>query len=256
MIRVDDLAVRYGQVLAASDVALTAEDGTTLGLIGPNGSGKSSVLRSVLGAIRRAGGTVLIDGDDADGLHDTERAKRLASVAQEEPSGLPLTAWESVLLGRSIHVSGWSRYRPGDEAIAEEALELAGVLHLADRSVDDLSGGERQRVLIARALAQQASHVLLDEPTNHLDVRYQHEILTLVRSLPFTTIVVLHDLNLAARYCDDLVLLEAGRVVARGTPSEVLEPSIIERVYGIGVERTELDGLPQLLFTPLGARRA
>ncbi|MGO2111514.1 MAG: ABC transporter ATP-binding protein, partial [Pseudoclavibacter sp.] len=155
---------------------------------------------------------------------------------------------------RSPRLSGWSDYREADEIAAADAMARAGVTDLAHRTIDDLSGGERQRVLIARALAQEASHLLLDEPTNHLDVRYQHEILSLVRELPLTTIVVLHDLNLAARYCDVLVLLERGRVVASGAPDEVLTPETLQPVYGIDVRRLDLDGVPQLVFAPLGAR--
>jgi len=250
MITVGDLSVNYGQVAAVGGVSLTALDGGTLGLIGPNGSGKSTVLRAILGALDAAGGVILIDGDNARALSARERSRRLAIVAQEEPSGLPLTAWDSVILGRSVHISGWQSYRNEDERAAEQAMEDTGTLHLRDRSMDELSGGERQRVLIARALAQAASHLLLDEPTNHLDVRYQHELLTVVAGLPLCTVVVLHDLNLAARYCDQVVLLDRGQVMAAGDPSAVLTSENLEPVYGIDVTRTDLDGVPQLLFTP------
>ncbi|GHD81219.1 iron complex transport system ATP-binding protein [Salinibacterium amurskyense] len=250
MITVGDLSVKYGQVAAVAGVSLSALDGGTLGLIGPNGSGKSTVLRAILGALDSAAGTIMIDEDDARALTARERSRRLAIVAQEEPSGLPLTAWDSVILGRSVHVSGWQSYRDEDERAAEQAMVDTGTLHLRDRSMDELSGGERQRVLIARALAQAASHLLLDEPTNHLDVRYQHELLTVVAGLPLCTVVVLHDLNLAARYCDQLVLLDGGTVVAAGDPASVLTPENLEPVYGIDVTRTDLDGVPQLLFTP------
>ncbi|MGJ8722182.1 MAG: ABC transporter ATP-binding protein, partial [Salinibacterium amurskyense] len=249
-ITVGDLSVKYGQVAAVAGVSLSALDGGTLGLIGPNGSGKSTVLRAILGALDSAAGTIMIDGDDARVLTARERSRRLAIVAQEEPSGLPLTAWDSVILGRSVHISGWQSYRDEDERAAEQAMVDTGTLHLRDRSTDELSGGERQRVLIARALAQAASHLLLDEPTNHLDVRYQHELLSVVAGLPLCTVVVLHDLNLAARYCDQLVLLDGGTVVAAGDPASVLTPENLEPVYGIDVTRTDLDGVPQLLFTP------
>ncbi|GAA1857887.1 ABC transporter ATP-binding protein [Microbacterium koreense] len=250
MITAEGVTVRYGRTVALDAADLIAHTGTTFGLIGPNGSGKSTLLRSILGAVRRAGGRVEIDGQPVDGLTARQRAQRLAVVAQEEPSGLPLTAWDSVLLGRSPRLSGWSRYRAVDEAAASDAMTRAGVDHLAHRHVDELSGGERQRVLIARALAQEATHLLLDEPTNHLDVRYQHDILSLVHGLPLTTIVVLHDLNLAARYCDELMLLDAGNVAARGTPHDVLVPETLEPVYGIDMRRIDLDGVPQLVFRP------
>ncbi|MBG6055721.1 iron complex transport system ATP-binding protein [Salinibacterium sp. CAN_S4] len=250
MITVGDLSVNYGQVAAVTGVSLTARDGGIVGLVGPNGSGKSTVLRAILGALEATSGQITVDGDETTTLSSRERARRIAVVAQEEPSGLPLTAWDSVLLGRSVHVTGWKSYRPEDTYAAEEAMRSTGTLHLASRSTDELSGGERQRVLIARALAQAATHLLLDEPTNHLDVRYQHELLTLIARLPLCTIVVLHDLNLAARYCDHIVLLDRGRVVAAGVPAAVLTPKHIEPVYEIGATRTDVDGVPQLLFTP------
>ncbi|MDA3145778.1 ABC transporter ATP-binding protein [Leucobacter sp. UCMA 4100] len=145
--------------------------------------------------------------------------------------------------------SNESLRRPLDRRVAAEAIEKVGIGHLSQRVFAGLSGGEKQRALIARALAQEASHLLLDEPTNHLDVRYQHETLHLVRELGTTTIVVLHDLNLAARYCDRLVLLYQGKVVAVGTPDVVLTPEILEPVYGITVERVEHRSVPQLVFT-------
>lgn len=137
-----------------------------------------------------------------------------------------------------------------DEEVAWTSLQRVGATHLGPRSFAGLSGGEKQRVLIARALTQQADHLLLDEPTNHLDIRYQHEILALVKDLGKTAVVVLHDLNLAARYCDDLVLLEHGRLAGSGAASEVIDSDLLERVYGIGVRRVDLDGEAHLLFRP------
>ncbi|MDN3241626.1 ABC transporter ATP-binding protein [Glycomyces tritici] len=252
MIETSGLAVTYGRTAALDGVDLTAADGRVTGLVGPNGSGKSTMLRALLGAVRRAGGTATVDGDDLASLKPRERAERLAAVAQEEHSEFPLTVWESVLLGRSVHRGGWSSYTDEDRDAAHEAMRQTGIDGLADRPLGGLSGGERQRALIARALAQAATHLLLDEPTNHLDVRYQHEILSLVKRLPLCTVTVLHDLNLAARYCDTLVLLDEGRVAAAGPPAEVLRPETIEPVYRIAVSRIDIEGVPQLLFRPLG----
>ena len=133
--------------------------------------------------------------------------------------------------------------------MAVSALERVGALHLASRGLDELSGGEKQRVLMARALVQEARCLLLDEPTNHLDISFQHQLLALVRDLDLTTVVVLHDLNLASRYCDSIVLLEKGRIREMGTPAEVLKPAIIESVYSIEAEDVAAhDGTLQLLF--------
>lgn len=233
-----------------SRVGFAVGTGRTVGLIGPNGSGKTTTLRVVLGAQPMSSGEVRLDGASVSRLPARRMALAVAAVLQEEPAVLPLTVRETVLLGRSVHLSGWQRTRPADEAAAAAALDRTGVAHLAERVLTDLSGGERQRVLIARALAQGSPHLLLDEPTNHLDIRFQHEVLDLVAALPTTTVVVLHDLNLAARYCDELVLLDRGRIAATGAPEQVLRPEVLEPVYGIHVRRVDHDGVPQLTFAP------
>jgi iron complex transport system ATP-binding protein len=172
-------------------------------------------------------------------------------VVQEAGGETALTVAELVLLGRGPHLSTFQRTGRADHEIAARCLTRVGAAHLGARAFAGLSGGERQRVLIARALAQQATHLLLDEPTNHLDIRYQHEVLQLVRDLGTCAVVVLHDLNLAARYCDDLVLLGGGGVVAAGTVDEVLEPAVLEPVYGIGIQRLDLHDAIHLLFHPI-----
>lgn len=255
MIEAGGLSWTYGPTTILEDVDVASHEGRVLGLIGPNGSGKTTLLRLLYGALRGSG-TVEIDGDELTGLPAKEVARRLAVVVQESGTADPnfsgsLTAGEMVLLGRTPHLSAFARAGGHDLEIAAECLERVGGTHLGPRSFAALSGGERQRVLIARALAQEATHLLLDEPTNHLDIRYQHEILSLVRKLGTTAIVVLHDLNLAARYCDDLVLLDRRGVAARGTVDEVLRPEILEPVYGIGVERLELREEIHLLFHSL-----
>jgi len=254
VITAEGLSWSYGtdQVLRA--VALAAPHGRVLGLIGPNGSGKTTLVRLLYGSLTSPTGTVAVDGEELRVLPAREAARRLAVVVQEAGGESSMTVAETVLLGRSPHLSSFQRTGRADHAIAADALVRVGVGHLADRAFSELSGGERQRVLIARALTQQATHLLLDEPTNHLDIRFQHEVLGLVaglaRDLARTVVVVLHDLNLAARYCDDVVLLGEGGVAAAGPVGEVLTPEVLEPVYGIGVERLEAaDGL-HLLFHP------
>nr|WP_196790750.1 ABC transporter ATP-binding protein [Motilibacter aurantiacus] len=229
---------------------MTAKPGQVLGLIGPNGSGKTTLLRTLYASLKPSQGTVLLDGTDLRKVPTREAATKLAVVVQEHGGDMPLLVSEMVMLGRAPHLSTFQRASGRDTAIVADALHRVGVTHLADRPFVGLSGGEKQRVLLARALAQQAEHLLLDEPTNHLDIRYQHEILDLVRSLGITAVVVLHDLNLAARYCHELVLLKKGRVVAAGTPDEVLVPSVLEPVYEVEVRRLDVDGELHLLFRP------
>ncbi|GAB4586482.1 ABC transporter ATP-binding protein [Nocardia sp. IFM 10818] len=250
MITVENVGFGYSGAIVLDRVGLIAETGSTVGLIGPNGSGKSTLLRIIYRALRPRAGAVVIDGLPVSGLRGRELAARLAVVAQDSPADTPLTVTEMVLLGRAPWAGAFQGYSRDDRIAAATALTRVGARHLADRAFGSLSGGERQRVLIARALAQQAQHLLLDEPTNHLDIRFQHELLGLVRGLDVTTLVVLHDLNLAARYCDSLVLLDRGRVAAAGSVDEVLRPEVLEPVYQVTVQRSTAFGSLQLLFGP------
>ena len=245
-------AIRFarGERLVLDMVDLTAHTGEVVGVIGPNGSGKTTLLRTLFAALNPLGGAVVVDGSPLESLSRREVAQRVAVVAQEGDPEIPITVSELVMLGRLPHRAALARPKDSDRAIVSDALASVGAGHLADVRVRALSGGEKQRVLIARALAQQAGHLLLDEPTNHLDIRFQHDTLRLVRSLPATTVLVLHDLNLAAAYCDSLVLLDHGRVVSSGPASQVLTPATLEPVYGIGVRRIESDGQLHLMFAP------
>lgn len=248
MIEARDLTVRFGAVTAVDGVSVTVPDGGVLGLVGPNGSGKTTLLRTLHGAVRPTAGRVLLDCEPLTDLRRKAIARQIAVVAQERSdSDAPMSVAELVMLGRLPHQGFTAQVSDADTAVVTDALAAVGLTDLASREVAVLSGGERQRALIARALAQQTRHVLLDEPTNHLDIRFQHEVLELVSGLPGAA-VVLHDLNLAARYCDRTVVLDHGRVVAEGTPEEVLTPEILEPVYGVRMRRVELDGELHLLF--------
>lgn len=250
MITAFGLSFAFGPASVLDGVDIEAHPGRVVGLIGPNGSGKTTLLRTLYAALRPSAGLVTLDEDPVSDIPPRDVARRLAVVAQEGSGELPLTVTDLVLLGRTPHLSTFQRTGADDHAIAASALRRVGARHLAERVFTGLSGGEKQRVLIARALAQQADHLLLDEPTNHLDIRYQHEVLDIVRGLGVTTIVVLHDLNLAARYCDDLVLLHEGRVSAAGLPTDVLSPEVLEPVYRIEVEQVRSGDELHLLFRP------
>lgn len=239
----------YGDHRALVEAGLTPRTGEIMGVIGPNGSGKSTLLRTLYGALKPASGIVRLDNTPVASIPPADRARRIGVVAQEPPSGIPLTVADMVLLGRSPHRTSFERYTATDRDIAMQAMCRVGVEGLARRGYEQLSGGEKQRVLIARALAQQTDHLLLDEPTNHLDIRHQHTVLDCVRSLGISTIVVLHDLNLAARYCDRITLLHHGKVVALGTPDHVLTPELLEPVYGLHVRRLEEPGCVQFIFS-------
>ncbi|GAA3223279.1 ABC transporter ATP-binding protein [Pseudonocardia petroleophila] len=250
MITASGVTFAYDGTPVLDGVGLAAPAGGVLGLIGPNGSGKTTLLRILYTALRPRSGAVLLDGEPVVDLPGRELARRIAVVAQESPPELPISVAEMVLLGRSPHRSSLRSFTGDDHAVAATALRRVGMREHAERSFSLLSGGEKQRVLIARALAQEAGHLLLDEPTNHLDIRYQHEVLGLVRALGITTVVVLHDLNLAARYCDRLVLLDGGTVAATGPTAEVLRPEVLEPVYRVSVRRFDEDDCVQLVFRP------
>lgn len=249
MLTASGISHAYGAVAVLRDVSFTVPAGQVLGLIGPNGSGKTTLLRTLYGSLKPDAGSVSLDGRSVRQMSARELARRIAVVVQEPIGDLSHTVADVVLMGRIPHrgLLGWRSTR--DDELAAHALDRVGVLHLARRGFDEISGGERQRVLLARALTQEAGCLLLDEPTNHLDISFQHQLLHLVRDLGVTAVVVLHDLNLAARYCDRLVMLADGAVQAIGTPDEVLSASRVASVYGIGTEDIRADdGTLQLLF--------
>jgi iron complex transport system ATP-binding protein len=224
--------------LVVDGITLSPTEGATVGLLGPNGSGKSSLLRLLAGVVRPSAGVVTLDGEAMSRLPRRAVAKAVAVVTQQAVAEVDLTVREVVELGRTPHRSTFGGDRAADDAAVEEALAHTGLQDKAGNLLRRLSGGEQQRVQIARALAQQPRELLLDEPTNHLDVRHQLDILDLVSRLPMTTIIALHDLNLAAMFCDTVVVLQAGRVVAAGEPADVLTADLIARVYGVRAQVT------------------
>lgn len=227
-----------GGALIVDDVTVTPEPGSTVGMIGPNGSGKSTLLRLLAGTRSPSSGVVTLGGHALTTMTRRRISQRVGVVDQHADTEVDVTVRDVIALGRIPHRSLWSGRSAGDEAAIAEAVEMTNVENLQDRFWHTLSGGERQRVQIARALAQQPQELLLDEPTNHLDINHQVELLTLVANLPITSILALHDLNLAAMYCDQLLVLEGGRSVAAGTPLEVLTPELIADVYGV---KTRID---------------
>ena len=251
-IAVHELSVRIDGSDIVSDVGLLAARGQMCGLIGPNGSGKSTLLRCIYRALKPVSGAVLIDGDDVRKLGAKATGKRVAVVAQDHDLDNDYSVTETVAMGRTPHKRLLDRDGAGDRRLVSEALDRVGMGWADQRTFQSLSGGERQRVLVARALAQQTSALLLDEPTNHLDVRAQLELLELVAELGLTTIAALHDLDHAAAYCDQLVMLAAGRVVASGPPTDVLDDGLVGEVFGVrsAVVAHPLTGRPHVVTAP------
>jgi len=245
-IEVEDLVVVFGARRVLDDVDLKSARGEVVGLLGPNGCGKSTLLRCISGALRPRGGRVTIEGRDVRKIPPSDLARVMAVQTQESAAALGYSVREVVAMGRLAHRRLFSGSSRRDLEVVEEALARFEIASLADRRVETLSGGERQRVSIARALAQEPEILLLDEPTNHLDIRHQFATLDLVRGLGISVLVSLHDLNLAARICDRLILMRDGRIVASGSPIDVLTTENIFRVYGVGarieanVDRSEI----------------
>jgi iron complex transport system ATP-binding protein len=236
--KLDVAAVSWGVAgtQIVREVTLTCSPDSFVGLIGPNGSGKSSLLRCIYRVLPPDTGAIHLDSDDVWQLSARQAAQRIGVVLQEPGGEFDFSVREMVLMGRAPHKALFERDSAVDLRIVEQALAKVNLLAFAERSFLTLSGGEKQRVLLARALAQQTRFLVLDEPTNHLDIRYQLEVLDLVRGLGVTTIAALHDLNLAALYCDWLYVLKAGALVASGPPEVVLTPELILDVYGVQAE--------------------
>ncbi|WP_329620167.1 ABC transporter ATP-binding protein [Streptomyces sp. NBC_01255] len=236
------------------DVSLDIAPGETVGLLGPNGSGKSSLLRCLAGLRAPDAGEVRYDGESVRHWSARRVARHVAFVEQDSGADSDLRVGDVVGLGRTPFRDRWRGPDATDRAVVAAALERLGLTALADRSWKALSGGERQRAHIARALAQQPYALLLDEPTNHLDVKHQLELMELLSGTGRTVLVALHDLSLAARYCDRLVLLHHGRLVASGPPAAVLTADRLAEVFEVDAELTaDALGHPHVTYRgPLG----
>ncbi len=231
-----DLAYQVDAQWLLDGVNLLVDKGEMVGLIGPNGAGKSTLLRAISSILRCQDGSVVLEGNDLANMTVKDVAAGLALVPQIAPYTHGFTSMELVLMGRYPHLGRFQVEGNADEQIAREAMAMTETDRFADRTLDTLSGGERQRVFVARALAQQPRILLLDEPTSNLDVLHQLMVLDLVRQLVdegLTAVAAFHDLSMAARYCDKLVVMSGGKVIATGPPEEVLNPELIETVFKV-----------------------
>lgn len=237
MLAVRNIEFGYaGSERTLSGISLEAHGGEVLGLLGPNGSGKSTLLKLMCGMLKPQAGDVLLNGAPVHALRPRALARALSLVPQSATPPEGFTALDVVLMGRHAYIPRLGRESSRDVEIARESMERTGVEALSEREARALSGGEWQRVLIARALAQEAGVLLLDEPVANLDIRYQLEILRLLRALAAegrAVVLVMHDIDLAARFCDRLAVLRKGRLCADGAPADVLTPALLSAVYGV-----------------------
>ena len=253
LLKVDDIHFGFNGTPVLNGLDLEVADGEMVGVVGPNGSGKTTLLRLVSGVLRPSEGRILIDGEDLADLTPGRRARLVAVVPQNPRLPLGFSVLDLTLMGRNPHLKLLRSEGDRDFDIAYWALELTEVAHLADRRLDTLSGGGQQRVVVAMALAQQAPVLLLDEPTSNLDLAHQVGIMDMVSALQKKNgggvLVALHDLTLAAQYCDRLVMLAEGLSFAEGAPDEVLTVENVSKVYGaeVFVLRHPQGGTPVVL---------
>jgi len=232
-----ELTLAYEDRTVVDGLDLVIPDGEVTVIVGPNACGKSTLLRALGRLLKPRGGAVLLDGTDLARIPTKKIAQTVGLLPQTPVAPDAITVADLVSRGRQPHQHWWQQWSAEDERAVGDAMERTDVTALADRLVDELSGGQRQRVWIAMALAQETGLLLLDEPTTYLDIAHQVEVLDLIRQLNHergrTVVAVLHDLNQAARYADHLIAMKAGRVVARGRPSEVVTAELVREVFGL-----------------------
>ena len=252
-LEVKNLVFAYDSKPVLKDISLSVEKGDFIGLIGPNGSGKSTLLKLIGGVIKLSDDSVSVNGHLISAIKKKELARQITWISQEHPMVFPFTIKEIVLMGRHPYLPPLSLEGKEDYRIARNAMETTQTLQFSSRYFNEISGGEKQRVMLASAIAQEPEIMLLDEPTSALDLKYQIQILNILKGLNkeknTTLILAMHDLNLAARYCKRLILLNDGTIVSDGTPEEVLKREVIEEVYGVGVKLHTMDG--EVLVHPI-----
>ncbi|MFY4814688.1 ATP-binding cassette domain-containing protein [Haloarcula sp. AONF1] len=259
MLDVSDLAMSFDDQSVVSGVDFSVDHGSLVGLVGPNGAGKTTVLRAVKGTLDPDRGTVRIDGEPIRSKSAKAVSRLVASTPQGTALSFDFSVRQTVEMGRTPHLGRFDRMDDGDRRAVETAMERASVTQFADRPFTSLSGGERQRVLLARALAQETPVLLLDEPTANLDINHAVRTLELVQTLVKdgkTAIAAIHDLNLAARYCDELVLLAGGGIRAAGRPADVLTSDTLRDAFGAETLVTTQPGTNAPLVTPLANRES
>lgn len=222
-----------GDAHILKDVSMKLNNKQFVGIIGPNGSGKSTFLRCVYRVLRPDFGSIQVGGENIFNMSYKESAKKISVVAQHNYYNFDFKIEEVVMMGRSPHKRTLEPDNANDYEIVNKALEKVGMSAFKGRNFSTLSGGEQQRVILARALAQETECIILDEPTNHLDIKYQLQLLDVVRSLNVSVFSAIHDLNIACMYCDYIYVMQAGKVVASGTPKEVLTSELIREIYEV-----------------------
>lgn len=250
-ITTEQIKAVLGNAQILNGIDFQAKDNQFVGIIGPNGSGKSTLLKCIYRVLAPTEGVVYLDGKPLSEHKVRESAQKIAVVAQHNYYNFEFSVREVVMMGRAPHKKALDRDNAEDYRIVREALKTVGMSEFEDRSFSTLSGGEQQRIILARALAQQTPCLILDEPTNHLDIKYQLWLMDIVKELSCTVVSAVHDLNIAAMYCDYLYAMKDGRVVAQGTPKELLTPKLIRTLYDVDSKISiDEDGVMHIFYYP------
>lgn len=235
-IKAENINITLEKNNVLKDINIEVDNKEVVGIIGPNGSGKSTLLKCIYRVLKPNDGAILLDKVDIKDMTVKESSKRLAVLSQHNNYNFDFTVKDIVLMGRSPHKRFMERDNKEDYAIVNDALKKVEMLEFKDRCFQSLSGGEQQRVILARALAQQPQCLILDEPTNHLDIKYQLQLMRIVKNLNIEVIAAIHDLNIAAMYCDKIYVLKDGEIIKYGNPKEVLTQKLIKEVYEVDAE--------------------
>nr|WP_303935995.1 ABC transporter ATP-binding protein [Treponema denticola] len=230
---ISSLSFNFGSKNILADIDLSIKDNGIVGIIGPNGSGKSTLLKCIYRVLKPKTGTIFIDGKNINDYQFKETAKKMAVVAQHNDTHFDFNVLEMVLIGRSPHKKFMERDSAEDIELAYKALEQVNMKDFADRNFSSLSGGEKQRIILARALVQNTDCLILDEPTNHLDIKHQLHFMSLAKDLKITVISAIHDLNIAAMYCNKIYALKGGQIIAAGSVNEVITEEVIKTLYDV-----------------------
>ena len=230
---ISSLSFNFGSKNILADIDLSIKNNGIVGIIGPNGSGKSTLLKCIYRVLKPKTGTIFIDGKNINDYQFKETAKKMAVVAQHNDTHFDFNVLEMVLIGRSPHKKFMERDSAEDIELAYKSLEQVNMKDFADRNFSSLSGGEKQRIILARALVQNTDCLILDEPTNHLDIKHQLHFMSLAKNLKITVISAIHDLNIAAMYCDKIYALKEGQIIASGSVNEVITEEVIKTLYDV-----------------------
>ena len=251
-LEVRDIKYSIDQKLIVKGVSLGIREGDFVGLIGPNGCGKSTLLKNIYKVYKPDSGTVYIDGRDLSEMSSKETAKEMSVMQQENNVEFDMTVYDMVMLGRFAHQNLWNNDKIREREIVENAIKEVGMEGYEERSFLSLSGGEKQRTLVARALVQESKLIILDEPTNHLDIGYQYQIMNILKAQNLTVFSSIHDMNIAACYCDKIIMMKSGHIVKVGTPEEVIVPDMIKGLFGVDTQITKnpITGKPNVIFLP------